>query len=48
MEVAAVPEEPLTAPEGRAAANAAGRTGPPSRRPSRSGRLASAWLHPVC
>lgn len=45
MEAAAAgPEEPSAAPEGRAAASAAGRTGPPSRRPSRSRRPASTWL----
>lgn len=44
VEAAAAPGEPSAGPEGRAAASAAGRTGPPSGRPSRSGRLASAWL----
>lgn len=48
MEAAAGPEGPSAAPEGRAAASAAGRTGPPSRRPSRLGHPASAWLPAGC
>lgn len=48
MEAAEGPEEPSAAPEGRAAASAAGRTGPPSERPSHSGRPASAWLPADC
>lgn len=48
VEAAVEPEEPSAAPEGRAAASAAGRTGPPSGRPSRSGRPASAWLPAGC
>lgn len=44
MVAAAAPGEPSAGPEGRAAASAAGRTGPPSGRLSRSGRPASAWL----
>lgn len=48
MEAVAGPEEPSAAPEGRAAASAAGKTGPPSGRPSRWGRSASAWLHADC
>lgn len=42
------PEGPSAAPEGRVAASAAGTMGPPSRRPSHSGRPASAWLPAGC
>lgn len=48
MEAVVGPEGSSAAPEGRAAASAAGRMGPPSRRPSRSGRPASAWLPAGC
>lgn len=48
MEVVAAAGEPSAAPEGRAAASAAGRTGPPSGRPSRWGRPASALLPAGC
>lgn len=48
MEAAGVPEEPSAVPEGRAAASAAGRTDPPSGRPSHSRRLASACLRAGC